>query len=59
MNGYKAFFNGKELDVYANSLLEAKTKALAAFKPAKSKAHMVHVHLCEKAGETVTHIATE
>jgi len=30
MNGYKAFFNGKEIEVYAATLLEAKTKAVAA-----------------------------
>jgi hypothetical protein len=59
MNGYKAFFNGRELDIYANSLSEAKDKAVAAFKPSKAKRHMVHIHLCELAGKTVTHIATE
>ena len=45
MNGYKAFFNGREADVYADSLYQAKLKALELFKPRKSQAHMVHVHL--------------
>lgn len=55
MNGYKAFYNGKEADIYADTLLQAKEKAIAHFKPAKSKRHMVHVHLCEKNGETILH----
>ncbi|MCA6372266.1 MAG: hypothetical protein IM631_12875 [Cytophagales bacterium] len=57
MNGYKAFFNGKETDIYADSLYQAKQKAIEFFKPAKSKAHMVHVHLCELAGKQVVHVA--
>jgi hypothetical protein len=59
MNGYKAFYNGRETDIYADTLLQAKEKAVAFFKPPKSKQHMVHVHLCEKGGEQVTHIAVD
>lgn len=55
MNGYKAFYNGKEADIYAETLLEAKEKAVAKFKPPKSKRHMVSVVLCEKDGETILH----
>lgn len=55
MNGYKAFFNGKEHDVYAETLLQAKEKAIEHFKPAKSKRHMVSVVLCEKDGQPVLH----
>lgn len=54
-NGYKAFYSGKQQDVYADSLYEAKTKAIAHFKAPRSKQHMVSVVLCEKDGETVTH----
>ena len=54
-NGYIGFFNDKRIEVYADSLYGAKLKALEIFKPAKSKAHMVHVHLAEKDGESVTH----
>jgi len=56
LNGYKAFYNDKETDIWANDLYEAKQKAIAYFKPKKSKEHMVSVHLCEKAnGEQVEH----
>lgn len=47
MNGYKAFYNNKTADIYANSAYEAQLKAIEFFKPSKSKQHMVHVHLCE------------
>lgn len=56
-NGYKAFFNGKKTDVYAGSSYQALIKAIEFFKPAKSKKHLVHVHLCELAGKEVVHIA--
>ncbi|MEE9581101.1 MAG: hypothetical protein V3V74_07295 [Nitrosomonadaceae bacterium] len=58
MHGYKALFNGQETDIHANSQYEAKQKAVEYFKPRKSQAHMVHVHLCEKNGEQVTHTPT-
>ena len=47
-HGYKGFYNGKEADIYAGTLLEAKTKAVQHFKVPKSKVHMVSVVLCEK-----------
>lgn len=50
-NGYIAFYNGKKQELYAVSLFDAKQKAIEIFRPAKSKAHMVHVHLAEKEGE--------
>jgi hypothetical protein len=59
MNGYKAFYSGKEIEVYAETLLAAKQKAVAAFKVRPKKAHMVSVVLCEKDGETVTHSTAE
>jgi hypothetical protein len=55
MNGYKAFYRGKTLDVYANTTLEAQTKAAALFKA--KKAWEVSVVLCELAGAQVTHRA--
>ena len=48
-HGYVAFYNGRETDVYAKTSYEAYTKAVDLFKPPKSKKHMVHVHLAEKA----------
>lgn len=53
-HGYIGFFNGKRVELQADSLYEAKQQAIAHFKPAKSKAHMVHVELAEKDGEQVT-----
>jgi len=58
MNGYKAFYNGKETEVYAETMFKAQDKAVAFFNPPKSKRHMVSVVLCEKEGQQVTHIAT-
>jgi hypothetical protein len=55
MNGYKAFYNGKEIDVYALTSYAAQCLAVEKFKAPKSKAHMVSVMLCEKDGEQVTH----
>ena len=56
-NGYKAFYKGKSIEVYAETSLEAQQKAAAQFKARKS--YDVTVVLCEKAGETVTHTGAE
>ena len=53
LNGYKAFFKGKTLDVYAATSYEAQKKAAELFKAKKS--YEVDVILCEKAGEQITH----
>ena len=57
MNGYLAFFNGKQIEVYADSLYRAKLKALEILRPPKSKRHMVTVMLAEKDDQPVVHIA--
>lgn len=57
MNGYKAFYKGKSIDVHAATSLEAQRKAAAVFKARKS--WEVTVVLCEKAGETVSHSTAE
>ena len=59
MNGYKAFYNGKVIELYAESLLAAKRKAVAEFKAPRKKEHMVSIVLCEKDGITVTHSTSE
>jgi len=59
MNGYKAFYSGKVIEIYAETLLAAKQKAVAAFKVTRKKEHMVSVVLCEKNGETATHSTAE
>jgi len=55
MNGYKAFYRGKQLEVYADTSYKAQLKAAELFKAKKS--YEVTVVLCEKQGEQVTHIA--
>ena len=59
MNGYKAFYNGKSIEIYAETLFAAKTKAVAEFKVRPKKQHMISIVLCEKDGETVTHSTAE
>jgi hypothetical protein len=46
-NGYIAYYNGKQREVYASTSYEAQLKAVELFKPRKSQQHMVHVQLCE------------
>ena len=53
MNGYKAFYKDKQLDVYAESTYQAQQLAAAQFKA--KKAYEVTVMLCEKAGAPVIH----
>lgn len=52
---YLAFFNSRKEVVEAESLFEAKQRAVEVFRPRKSQAHMVHVYLVEREdGTTVT-----
>lgn len=55
MNGYIALYNGKRIEVTAETSYEAYVKAVEQLKPPKSKAHMVHVVLAEKNGKPVVH----
>ena len=59
MNGYIFFYAGKRVELRADTLLEAKAKALAHFKPTARRAHMVHGLLAEIDGEAVTHSPAE
>lgn len=45
--GYVCFYNGKRIELYAPSLSAAKELAIAQFKPAKSKRHLVSATLAE------------
>lgn len=55
-SGYVYFYNGKEIAVYAPDKAAAKDKAVAHFKPPKSKSHMVHGMIAEdKDGKPVIH----
>jgi hypothetical protein len=56
VNGYIAFYRGKQTEVYANTTLEAQTKAATFFKAKKQ--YEVDVYLAEKDGEQVVHVAT-
>lgn len=56
MSGYKAFYKGKEIEVYAETSYDAQKKAAAQYKAKKS--WEVSVTLCEKDGNQVTHTAT-
>lgn len=57
MNGYIAFYRGKQIEVYAASSYEAQTKAAAMFKAKKS--YEVTVMLAERDGEQVVHTAVD
>lgn len=59
MHGFKAFYNSKTVDVYAESLYAAKLKAIAHFKPRKSQEHMISVMLCEKDVDPTTGKGTQ
>lgn len=53
MNGYKAFYKGRQIEVMADTSYEAQTKAAKEFKARKS--YDVTVVLCEFNGEQVVH----
>jgi len=55
MNGYKALYRGKWIEVYAETSRDAQVKAAAQFKAKKE--YEVSVYLCEKQGKQVTHVA--
>ena len=57
MNGYKAFYKGKEIEVRATTSYEAQKVAAALFEARKS--YEVTVMLCERAdGSQVIHTAS-
>jgi hypothetical protein len=53
MNGYIAFYRGRQIEVYSDSSYQAQQKAAAIFKA--KKAYEVTVVIAEKNGEQVTH----
>jgi hypothetical protein len=48
MHGFVAIYGSRQIDVYADSLYQAKQKAIAQLKVRKSQEHMVSVMLAEK-----------
>ena len=55
MNGYVCFYDGKRIEVEADTLYEAKQKAVQKLRVRPNKAHMVSVVLAEKDGNPVVH----
>jgi hypothetical protein len=53
MNGYICFYKGKRLEVYAETLIQARDKASKEFKARKD--YEVTCVLAEKDGKQVTH----
>lgn len=51
--GYIAIFNSKKIEIYANSLYEAKQKAIKYFRPNKRQEHNILVVLAEKDNKPV------
>ena len=56
MNGYKAFYKNKQLDIYASTSYDAQKQACQLFKA--KKAYEVTVILCEINDKQVTHAIT-
>lgn len=58
MNGYVCFYRDKRLEVYADTLWNAKEKAIQEFKLEGKKSRFeVSVHLAELQGKPVVHVA--
>lgn len=56
MNGYVAIYGSKQADIYADTLYNAKLKAIQHFKVPTSKRDLVSVMLARRAdGSQVTH----
>lgn len=62
MNGYKCFYKGKSIDVYAETTYEAQADAAVLLRARHRRD--VDVHLCERnvteqgSGQQVVHTAT-
>jgi len=63
MNGYKCFWNGKTIDIWAKTIYEAQQKATIEFQKGtrkKVKEYQVSPVLCERAdGSQVIHSTAE
>lgn len=59
MHGFIAFYNGRQIDVYADNLARAKEKACLQMKVPKSKWHMVTVMLAERDVDPATGKGTQ
>jgi len=59
MNGYLAFYNGKQIEVLATSSYAAQTEAARVFKVSSKNQYKVTVALAEVNGEQITHTPTD
>ena len=55
MNGYIAFYQGNQKEVYADSIWQAKQKAIAELGVPKKKQGLLSVVLAEVEGNQVIH----
>ena len=55
MNGYIAFYKGKQVEVYAETSYQAQEKAAAMLKVKPAKSYDVTVVLAERNGKQVVH----
>lgn len=55
MNGYIGFYQGKQTEVFAPNLYQAKSQVIQKFKVGKKHTGLVAVVLAEKNGQPVTH----
>jgi hypothetical protein len=55
MNGYIGFYNGKRMEIYAETSYAAYQKAIDHWKVPKTKRGMVSVVIAEKDGKPVVH----
>ncbi len=56
--GYICMYGDKRWETYADSLYDAKKKAIAHFKVKPKAEHRVSVYLAEKNGEDVMQVAS-
>jgi hypothetical protein len=55
MNGYIAFYRGNQKEVFADSIWQAKQKAIAELSVPKKKQGLLSVMLAEVEGNQVSH----
>lgn len=58
-NGYIAFYDGQQTEIYADTSYDAQQKAIDFFNPPESKKHTVTVIIAEQDGKQVTNTFTE
>lgn len=52
---YICFYASKQVELKAETSYDAQLKAVAHFKPPRSKQHLVHVLLAKRDGKPITH----